>query len=197
MWMTDTKNSLRQHYRHLRRQISLEQQAAAAQSISRLFFKEFSPRQKNIAVYLAHDNEISLDNLIAELWQTECFVFLPVLDSDGQTLYFVRYCASTVMKKNRYNIAEPDNKSEFILPNELDIVLMPLVAFDNNGVRLGMGKGYYDKSFSFCRYPHDKPQLIGVAYQCQHYEALPTDEWDVPLDGVMTEKKLILLNESV
>ncbi|MES2204590.1 MAG: 5-formyltetrahydrofolate cyclo-ligase [Pseudomonadota bacterium] len=151
----------------------------------------------NIAVYLAHDGEIDLQYLIEKLWQTECAVFLPVVHADTQQLCFVRYRASTTMKKNQYGIQEPENMTEFILPEALDIVLMPLVAFDHNGARLGMGKGYYDKSFAFCRYPHIKPMLVGVAYQCQYCEMLPVDEWDVPLDGIMTEKKLILLNENL
>ena len=197
MFFLAEKNSIRNHYRHIRRQIPIEQKLSSAQSIAQLFLKNILPYQKNIAVYLARDGEIDLQFLIEQLWKTECSVFLPVIHADAQQLCFVRYRSSAIMKKNQYNIDEPENIAEFILPEALDIVLMPLVAFDYNGVRLGMGKGYYDKSFSFCRYPHMKPLLVGVAHQCQYCETLPTEEWDVPLDGIVTEKKLILFNESV
>lgn len=195
--LTDTKISLRHHYRHLRRQISFEQQAMTSQSIAELFFKKFLLYKKNVAVYLAQEGEVNLQCLIEKLWKTKNSVFLPVVDFDTQSLSFAKYFESSMMKKNHYGIDEPENISTTIFPEALDVVLMPLVAFDDNGVRLGLGKGYYDKSFSFCRYPHDKPVLVGVAHQCQHCETLPTDEWDVPLDGVMTEKKLILFNENL
>lgn len=191
MLLADTKISLRKHYRHLRNQISFDQHTCSSQLIAHLFFKNFTSNQKNIAVYLARDGEIDLQFLIEELWKRDCAVFLPVTNVNAQPLSFVRYSSIDEPED------EPENISELIAPEALDIVLMPLVAFDDNGARLGLGKGYYDKSFSFCRYPHDKPVLVGVAHQCQQCETLPTDEWDVPLDGVMTEKKLILFNENV
>ena len=193
----DKKISFRQYYRHLRRQISVEQQTLASQSVAQFFFENFLEHKKNIAVYLARDGEINLQCLIEKLWKAECSVFLPVINLESQQLCFAYYFESSMMKKNHYDIDEPENVTEFIPPEELDIVLMPLVAFDDHGTRLGMGKGYYDKSFSFCRYSHAKPLLVGVAHQCQYCEALPIDEWDVPLDGVITEKKLILFNGDV
>ena len=197
MFPADSKKFFRQQYRHLRHQISPEQQTAASQLITQCYLKNFIGHQKNIAVYLACDGEINLHFLIEQLWQLECAVFLPVIHPDTQTLSFVRYFKSSVMKKNQYGIDEPEMISQTITPEALDIVLMPVVAFDSNGVRLGMGKGYYDHCFSFCRYPHNQPLLVGVAHQCQQAETLPADEWDVPLDGVMTEKKLFLFNEGL
>lgn len=193
MLTSDQKKSLRQHYRHLRHHISIEEKKLAAESVAQLFLKNFSPHQKNIAVYWAHDGELELQFLIEQLWKIECSVFLPVIHPDSGQLCFVRYRESTFMKKNRYGIDEPESMSECILPQDLDIVLMPLIAFNDHGVRLGMGKGYYDQSFAFCRLPHNKPGLIGVGYQCQRCESLPADAWDVPLDGVITEEKCMLL----
>lgn len=198
-----TKMSLRHYYRHLRRQFSSEQKSLASQAIANIFFNHFFwiPRgnekkmKKNMAVYLAHDGEISLMPLIEKLWQTSCSVFLPMIQPDTQTLRFVEYTAITPMRKNQYGILEPDNTSSCIMPNEMDMVLIPLVAFDSAGARLGMGKGYYDHSFSFRHAQQGKPLLIGVAYEDQYCAALPTDAWDVLLDGVITEKELRVFNE--
>lgn len=203
-----TKALLRQHYRHLRHQLSLEQKTFSSQAITNIFFNNFfwisrsmprdgeSGAKKNISVYLAHDGEINLQPLIEALWEKQHNIFLPVLDSMTRQLRFVLYSSVTAMKKNQYGIDEPEDVSTCILPHDLDIVLLPLVAFDNAGTRLGMGKGYYDKSFSFCREKHNKPQLIGVAYECQRCLSLPADEWDVPLDGILTETTLLKFKEA-
>lgn len=101
------------------------------------------------------------------------------------------------MKPNQYGISEPDIPiSHQLKPIELDIVLMPLVAFDLNGNRLGMGGGFYDRSFSFLmrRKSNKKPRLIGVAYDFQEIETLDSDSWDVPLDAVVTESRLIKIS---
>lgn len=197
MLAVDIKTSLRQRYRQIRRQISSDQKKIASQSLVEIFLSHIDCEQKKIAVYLAFDGEIDLQDLIETLWKKKCFVFLPVIRPDSQQLCFVPYRASTVIKKNSYGIHEPGDITECILPAALDMVLMPVVAFNDHGVRLGMGKGYYDHSFSFCRYSHEKPLLMGVGYACQYCETLMADEWDVPLDGIMTERKLILLNERV
>lgn len=191
----ETKSSLRKHYRAIRRQISTEKKLLASCSLVEVFLNASRDKsQKNIAVYLAVDGEINLQPLIKALWQLQYSVFLPVIDIDTQILSFVQYNASTTMKKNQYGIEEPKNISTDIFAKNLDLVLMPLVAFDHLGARLGMGKGFYDRSFEFCRDKHNKPLLIGVAYACQCAQQLPVDPWDVPLDGVLTEKELLVFS---
>jgi 5-formyltetrahydrofolate cyclo-ligase len=71
----------------------------------------------------------------------------------------------------------------------LDVILMPLVAFDGQGNRLGMGAGYYDRTLAFLRHRRHwrKPRIIGLAYEFQRMPALPAEPWDVPLDGIITE----------
>ena len=75
---------------------------------------------------------------------------------------------------------------------DLDLVLVPLVAFDDRGNRLGMGGGYYDQTFAFLsqRQHYRRPTLLGVAYEFQRLVALPVQAWDIPLDGVATEKRV-------
>ncbi len=191
----ETKATIRQYYRTLRRHIPAEKKLLASCSLADIFLNASRDKsQKNIAVYLAVDGEINLQPLINALWQLQYNVFLPVIDINTQMLSFVQYNASTTMKKNQYGIEEPENISSNLLPEDLDIVLMPLVAFDLLGSRLGMGKGFYDRVFEFCRDKHNKPLLIGVAYACQCAQQLPVDPWDVPLDGVLTEKELLMFS---
>lgn len=87
---------------------------------------------------------------------------------------------------NAFKIPEPVHQEAFSIQT-LDILFTPLVAFDSTGMRLGRGKGYYDKALM-----HEKPQkIIGIAYACQYYpDKLPHDDWDIPLDGVITEEAI-------
>lgn len=99
------------------------------------------------------------------------------------------------MQKNRFGIPEP-MEGPFCNPERLEIVLTPLVAFSSNGMRLGMGAGYYDRAFEFLRSdPEAGPWLVGVAYALQQVDSLPADPWDVPLAAVLTERGLQVFRE--
>ena len=106
-------------------------------------------------------------------------------------LWFVPWAAGDPLVRNRFGIAEPRPARDRrpIAPHALDLVLTPLVAFDRNCRRMGMGGGYYDRSFAFLgrRRHWNKPRLLGLAYGFQEVETLPVRPWDVPLAGVATE----------
>jgi 5-formyltetrahydrofolate cyclo-ligase len=106
---------------------------------------------------------------------------------------FVRYRPDSVMRKNRYGIAEPNPRHGEIIPvRQLDLVLLPLVAFDARGWRLGSGAGFYDRSLQHLRAGRRwrRPLLIGVGYECQRVPELAPDTWDVPVDAMLTERGL-------
>ena len=77
---------------------------------------------------------------------------------------------------------------------DLDLILMPLVSFDDNGNRLGMGGGFYDRSLEFLRHRTrwHKPQVFGIAYDFQRINGLTPDPWDIPLQGVITDRAVYL-----
>ena len=179
-----------------RRALSLAQREQAAQ---RMFvqlarYSHFSS-YKNIAVYLANDGELSPHCFVDACWRQRRHVFLPIVQSRAfQRMRFARYGKNSVMRKNRYNIPEPVQSSRKLKPGlKMDLLLMPLVAFDSQGNRLGMGGGYYDRTFAYLRQRRHwcKPVLLGVAYDFQQVDALPVESWDVPLDGIVTESRLI------
>ena len=93
--------------------------------------------------------------------------------------------------KNSYGIPEPLSKGNRPACN-LDIVLMPLVAFDKQGNRLGMGGGYYDKTFAFKRQTlwRKKPILVGLSHHFQQVDELNNDNWDIPLTAIVTNQKI-------
>ena len=100
---------------------------------------------------------------------------------------------STPMAPNRFGIPEPDLPAASRCPVlALDLVLVPLVAFDEAGNRLGMGGGFYDRTFRYLRHRTcwRRPHLVGIAYDAQRVPAIDARRWDVPLDAVVTETAL-------
>ena len=124
-------------------------------------------------------------------------VYLPVLDPDlHNQLLFVHYHNNTPMCRYKYAIAEPATPYQKSIPAaDLDLVLLPLVAFDDSGNRMGMGGGYYDRSFAFmmddavgCA-EKKVPLLLGLAHQLQQVEQLAVESWDIPLSGIVTDQR--------
>ena len=151
-----------------------------------------SPAARNasrIAAFVAVDAELDPGPFIAAAREAGRQIFLPVLGPRPGRLDFVRAEAGTPLFPNRYGIPEP-GPGQTIGAQFLDLVLVPLVGFDEAGNRLGMGAGYYDRTFAFRRGRRHwfGPTLIGYAYECQRVDALPEMPWDVPLDGVVTEE---------
>lgn len=153
-------------------------------------------RSKNIACYLATQNEVSLDPLIAHAWQHQQNIYLPVLPTQhSKRLWFVPFSQNSQLYKNRFNIDEPLHAKKQRLPNlrKLDVILMPLLAYDPDGNRLGMGGGYYDRTLAGQNKHNSvwqRPIKIGIAYHQQCVKSLKAEKWDIPLDAVVTEQGL-------
>jgi 5-formyltetrahydrofolate cyclo-ligase len=91
------------------------------------------------------------------------------------------------VRRLRYGVLEPVAPRASLAPRYLDLVIVPLVAFDSDGNRLGMGAGYYDRCFSFLNTSTRKPELMGVGYEFQRVEHIEPKPWDVPVSKVITE----------
>ncbi len=138
-----------------------------------------------MAAYLAFDGEPDLRFTITQLHRRGVAVALPTVPgSDEGTLNFVSWTPATPLQPNRFGISEPRGM-EAVKLADVDIVLLPLVAFDDQGGRLGMGAGWYDRALA----AEDVGALrVGVGWSVQQAEDLPRDPWDVPLDAVVTEQ---------
>jgi 5-formyltetrahydrofolate cyclo-ligase len=149
---------------------------------------DFFKQAEHIACYFSVKDELSTEVIFTSLWRTNKHCYLPVVTTVAHEMRFAYYDRTTSLTNNRYNILEPTNPVYF-QNQSLDIVLVPLVAFDKKGWRLGMGGGYYDKSFSFlCNKSRPaKPLMIGLAFSQQEADSIPHDDWDVSLDAVITE----------
>lgn len=186
--MTDRfKLALRQSKRQIREKLSpAYQKKASAQVCNKIRALEQYRYAKRIALYQAIGGEINLDSLWESAPMQGKYCYFPALN-ENKTLAFLPATPATAFNKNRYGIAEPAvNKSEAIPLNQLDIIFMPLVAFDERGTRLGMGAGYYDRTLA----KEERPLLIGVAYEFQHYSYIEAQPWDIPLDAVITQRQI-------
>lgn len=198
------KPSLRREMRRKRRALSPLQQKKAAQKLkSTLTLSPLFNRSKYIAIYLANDGEIDPALFISKLWKSKKHCYLPVLHPTKKNcLWFYQYTPKTILKKNKFGISEPSIKNKIRMsPWALNLVLFPLVAFDKEGGRLGMGGGFYDRTFEFTRTDKNntlgsRTQLYGLAHHFQQVASIPLEQWDIPLQGIATEEQLFLTHRS-
>ncbi len=173
----------------------------ASEAIVRSLLASASYRNASVmAAYLAFSTEVQLGGLIEHAWQAGKQVFVPrVLAGAGSGMCFTRLDPTTTMVRNRFGISEPANgQNDLKRIDDLDLVLVPLLAFDARGNRLGMGAGFYDRYFARLRRVsrERRPVFCGVAYDCQRVLQLPAEDWDVPLDCVATEAGISWFNET-
>ena len=147
----------------------------------------------NIGFYLAFNGEVLTQALIQQALAQEKACYLPTLHPHQLNhLVYMPYQVNTALKANRYGIDEiAYDETIAIQPSELDCVFVPLVAFDQNCHRIGMGAGFYDRSFAFKHKDKTtRPTMIGLAYEFQRTNEIDVQPWDVALDIIVTEKEI-------
>jgi 5-formyltetrahydrofolate cyclo-ligase len=187
------RDTLRREMRKRRRALPIAERTSAANNLTKIVARQRILRPgAHVAVYLAHRGEIDLAPVITRARRLGCTLYLPaVVHSTRGSMHFVRFERDQTLRRNRFGILEPDfRKARPVTARRLDVVLLPLVAVDPRGWRLGSGAGFYDRRFSHLRIGRTwrKPRLIGVAYEFQRVPIVVPQPWDVPLDGVVTER---------
>ncbi|OGT45894.1 MAG: 5-formyltetrahydrofolate cyclo-ligase [Gammaproteobacteria bacterium RIFCSPHIGHO2_12_FULL_41_20] len=191
------KVQLRKQFRAQCRAILPALRSAAAQQAALLFSSHsFFKHNTIFASYAAREDEFDTMPLIKEIWQAGKRCYLPILSiKNDKHLEFAAYHAGDVLHYNRYHILEPGIRADTLDPTEIDIVILPLLAFDKLGNRLGTGAGYYDRTFTFLQGKEQaNPLLIGLAYSWQQIDAIPADIWDIRLDGIITDQDITLFH---
>jgi len=175
---------------------SEDQRLAAAQLASHLVTTRLFMVSRRIACYLSNDGEIDTKPVIERIWRMRKTCYLPVLSRlSHDRLWFAPAEPGMELTPNRFGIPEPVVQTrDLVRVQELDLVLMPLVGFDDRGNRLGMGGGFYDRSLEFLRHRAHwrKPHVLGLAYDFQRINGLEPDAWDIPLQGVVTDRAVYL-----
>ena len=148
---------------------------------------------QRIAGYWAVAGEMPLHAVFASLRARDQVYCLPLVTA-ANTLLFAAWKPGDALRNNRYGIPEPDvGPDQQFEPPAIDVVLLPLTGFDRHGNRLGMGAGYYDRSFAFLQDAKRpaRPVLVGIGYHFQELPEIAPEPWDVKLDFIATERELI------
>lgn len=193
----DDRDAVRKRMRDQRRALPANARIDAARGVaSQLEHVPKLLRELRIGAYWAVRGELPLSHALSAMYRRGQIVFLPVLASDEQ-LRFSPWLPGEPLAANRFGIPEPEkNGASVIDAHGLDVVLVPLLAFDRRGHRLGSGGGWYDRSFAFlenCPRPA-KTVLVGVGYSFQELPMLEVKSHDVRMDYIATEHELIDCN---
>jgi len=189
------RKQLRNEIRARRRDLSVHEQLSTARSVMETALSQTHfPLGDHIALFMSADGEVHTGPLLNALVSLDKCCYLPVLESATTTLQFRRFLPDAPLVTNFFGLQEPGPDAPVIAPEDLSTVFMPLVGFDLDGNRLGMGKGYYDRTFAFLKEGYSKgPALIGLAHECQRVEHLEAADWDVPLGGIITGSAFYLV----
>jgi 5-formyltetrahydrofolate cyclo-ligase len=182
------KTELRKRLRRERAALTVAQRQARDSAINH-YLLEHAARTKPdvVAAFVAFDGEPDLAPALEQLEHQGIRLALPVIvdQPTRPAICFRQWSHGSAMQPNRYGIPEPVGTLDLRL-DEIDLVLIPLVAWDAHGGRLGMGASFYDRAFQPLA-ELGRPLRIGVGYQLQRVERIPLDPWDIRLHGILTE----------
>jgi len=182
------KRRVRRTLSELRRHVPPEEAERAAERIAVHLLAEPAVRgARRIALYAALPDELPTRPLFAALRRLPAQLLFPRMQGESE-LVFASVSDWSELRPGRYGVPEPPARAAAIEPEEGDLVLVPGVAFDRAGNRLGRGKGCYDRAFP--RAAPRPPLLIGVAYALQLLDAVPHSDADRRMDAVVTEHAL-------
>ncbi len=189
------KKQLRRDIRAIRLKLSAAEQQEKSKYLTEKILKlpEFYA-SKHIAAYWPVNGEINPLDLFQEAHTKGIKCYLPFMIHPSKHLEFIEYQPEDELTQNEAGIWEPKWDAKLKIPaSNLDLVLLPIVAFDEQGNRLGMGGGYYDRTFAFLKSPArpKKPFLLALGYELQCVNIVPTNDWDISVNGIMTEARFI------
>lgn len=184
------KNQLRQQYKQIRSRLTADQVTSYSAGIARqLFATDLWQQSSTVMLYLSFQNEVATGAIYQRGWQEGKTMLLPICAPSGGLMEMSVITSFEQLEPNRYGIGElPATLQRIISPSEIDLCIIPGIAFDHAGTRLGFGAGYYDRYL-----PRVNPSAkrIALAYECQlHSETLPRDAYDLPMQYILTERKL-------
>jgi len=182
----NSKPLLRKQTLAARSAISSKQKNLAVNNAAKLFIKNIPMNHNDIiAAYWPISGELDCLPLVEQLWARGHQICLPVTIAENKPLIFRVWQKGQKLIDGGHGIKTPDKNTSILVPN---IIIMPLVAFDKKGARLGYGKGYYDRTIAKME---QKPLLVGYGFALQEVEHINSESHDAPLDYVVSEKKVV------
>lgn len=193
----DARQTLRRQMRSQRRQLSVAASRLAAQQLCRQLQQQlWFQRARHIGLYLPMPGEINPLPAVSQRWTLDHQLYLPSVSTRPPIrMQMLPWVPGEQLLTNKFGVGEPMSIANGARPLwALDLLLIPLLAFDRQGNRLGMGGGYYDRLLATLAGRPRRPRLVGLAYAFQEVVTIPTASWDIPLDLVATEQEVIGCN---
>ena len=184
------KQDIRNKYKEIRKQLTTSEVWKLSQQIcDNLLNTDFWKEAHNVAAYLSIHNEVATEEIYQEGWMEGKIMLLPICSEQDGWMEMSVLSSLEQMKTNRYGILElPVSLQKLMFPMEIDMCIIPGIAFDRQGSRIGFGAGYYDRYLARC---NPNVVRVGLAYECQISEdPLPLDQYDLPMDYIVTEKQV-------
>lgn len=155
---------------------------------NRLLQLEEFKKSKNIFIYLGYGSEINTMDFLDKLKALEKNIIVPWTNIENKSMEGVKLSVNILLEKNKYGILEPTNHSDFFEKSNIDLIIVPGVAFTKEGERLGYGGGYYDRYLQNLK---GKVPLVALCYEYQILDDLPTEDFDVKVDFLISENTTI------
>lgn len=184
----DIQADLRRRGRRARAELTPRYRAEASERIVDSVIRSgWFRRARLLACYLSVADEVETWALIERAWRMKKRIFVPVTKKNSRML-FREITPETMLERSRFGLLEPRDGMT-IAPRRLDVVITPVVVYDEFRHRIGMGGGYFDRTFAFLRHRRDywRPKLVGLAYACQKVEKIPANPWDIRVFEIVSE----------
>ncbi len=185
--LSERKRSLRIQARATRSRMRADARAAALRLVAHFPVALARPPIRVVSGFRPFGGEIDVLPLLAALRRRGCEIVLPVVTGSADPLTFRRWQPGDTLEPGPMGILQPAPVAPRRVP---DLLLVPLLAVDRRGRRVGYGGGFYDRTLAHLR-RHARPVAVGVAYDCQRVTRVPTDAHDIPVDWIVTDRTCI------
>ncbi|MDF2880863.1 MAG: 5-formyltetrahydrofolate cyclo-ligase [Clostridiaceae bacterium] len=148
-------------------------------------------KAKNIFIYVSLDYEVDTKKIISMAFSLDKTISVPKIISKSMGMVAVTIESLSQLSVGKYNILEPNIDNNIANANEFDLIIVPGLAFDKKGGRLGYGGGFYDRYLKNCS---STCNIIALAYSFQIIDEVPMDINDVKINNIITEKENLVNN---
>ena len=169
---------------------AVEKEEKDRKILDRFYDSNYYREAKNIFIYISYDSEINTKGIIKKALMDNKKIYVPRTEFKTRLMDAVKITSLDNLIESEYGILEPSVEEPHIDPNEIDLIVVPGVAFDRNGGRMGYGAGFYDRYFKKISENNVKKVIkLALAYDFQILEKIPMNEQDVPVNYIITEKE--------
>lgn len=188
-----TKKILRKEILEKRDNINIDKKEKMDKAIINRFYEsKYYKEAKKIFIYISFGSEINTREIINVALKENKKIYVPRTELKTKIMDAVEISSLNSLKESSYGILEPSKENKSVDPNELDLIVVPGVAFDRNGGRMGYGAGFYDIYFKKINKENVKKiTKLALAYDMQVIEMVPMNEDDIPVDYIVTENEFI------